>query len=56
MKIRKGAYIGAGAIILNGVTIGENANVGAGAVVTRDVERGATVVGVPAAVRMRKVK
>mgnify|MGYP001123741747 CR=1 FL=1 len=45
---RKGCYIGANAIILQGVEIGENAIVGAGAVVTRDVPRGACVVGVPA--------
>jgi UDP-2-acetamido-3-amino-2,3-dideoxy-glucuronate N-acetyltransferase len=47
-RICGGASIGAGAVILPGVTIGENAMVGAGAVVTRDVEAGATVVGNPA--------
>ena len=41
-------WIGAGAIILGGVTIGRGAVVGAGAVVTKDVPDGATVVGVPA--------
>lgn len=40
--------IGAGVTVLPGVTIGRGAVVGAGAVVTRDVEPGATVVGVPA--------
>lgn len=43
-----GASIGAGAVILPGLTIGENAVVGAGAVVTHDVPAGATVVGNPA--------
>lgn len=46
--VRKGASIGAGAVILPGITIGEGATVGAGAVVTRDVENGATVAGNPA--------
>jgi serine acetyltransferase len=35
--VRRGASIGAGAIILPGITIGEFAMVGAGAVVTHDV-------------------
>jgi UDP-2-acetamido-3-amino-2,3-dideoxy-glucuronate N-acetyltransferase len=46
--VQKGASIGAGAVILPGLTIGEGAVVGAGAVVTRDVPAGATVVGNPA--------
>jgi len=46
--VRNGASIGSGAVILCGVTIGEDALVGAGAVVTRDVPAGATVAGVPA--------
>lgn len=40
--------IGTGARILQNINIGENSRVGAGAVVTRDVQPGATVVGVPA--------
>ncbi|MFP3219545.1 MAG: DapH/DapD/GlmU-related protein, partial [Candidatus Marsarchaeota archaeon] len=47
-KVLKGAKIGAGAILLPGVVIGENAKVGAGAVVTKDVKPGEVVVGVPA--------
>lgn len=42
------ASIGSGAVVLSGLTIGENAIVGAGAVVTRDVPAGTVVVGVPA--------
>ncbi len=42
------ASIGAGAVIVCGVTIGKGALVGAGAVVTKDVPPGATVVGNPA--------
>jgi acetyltransferase-like isoleucine patch superfamily enzyme len=44
------AWIGAGAIVLPNVTIGEGAVVGAGAVVTRDVPPFTVVVGVPAKV------
>ena len=46
-RVRRGASIGSGAVIMCGVTIGEGAIVGAGAVVTRDVADGATVAGVP---------
>ena len=42
------ASIGAGAVILPGITIGRGAMVGAGAVVTKDVAPGVTVVGNPA--------
>lgn len=48
--IRRGASLGAGAIIVTGVTIGEWALCGAGAVVTRDVPAHAIVVGNPARV------
>ena len=46
--IRRNAWIGAGAMILPGVTVGENAIVGAGAVVTKDVPDDAVVAGTPA--------
>lgn len=46
--IGKNVWIGAGAIILPGVTIEDNAVVGAAAVVTRKVTSGSTVVGNPA--------
>ncbi|HKI33707.1 MAG TPA: acyltransferase [Gemmataceae bacterium] len=52
-RVKRGASIGSGAVILCGVTIGEGALVGAGAVVTRDVADGATVAGVPARLRLR---
>jgi UDP-2-acetamido-3-amino-2,3-dideoxy-glucuronate N-acetyltransferase len=48
--VRRGASIGSGAIILCGLTIGEDAIVGAGAVVTHDVPEGAIVAGSPARV------
>jgi acetyltransferase-like isoleucine patch superfamily enzyme len=47
------AWIGAGAVLMPGVTVGKEAVVGAGAVVTRDVDAGATVFGVPARPRAR---
>lgn len=48
--LRRGCYLGAGCMILPGVTVGEKAVVGAGAVVTRDVPAGKVAVGVPARV------
>lgn len=46
--ICKGALIGAGAVILGPVVIGEYARVGANSVVLQDVPPRATVVGIPA--------
>lgn len=43
--LKKGASIGAGAVILPGLTIGEGALVGAGAVVTKDVPAHSVVRG-----------
>ena len=48
IHIRKGAWIGAGASILPGVTIGKYAIVGAGAIVTKDVGDYEVAVGIPA--------
>lgn len=48
--IKRNAWIGAGAIILPGVTVGENAVVAAGAVVNKDVPANTAVAGVPAKV------
>lgn len=50
VRLKKGAWIGARAIILKGVTIGEGAIIGAGAVVTRDVPSYTIVAGNPARV------
>lgn len=47
-RVCKRASIGSGAVILCGVTIGEEAIVGAGAVVTKDVPARAIVAGNPA--------
>ena len=50
VKIEDGVWIGGGAIILPGVTIGRNAVIGAGAVVTKDIPANAVAVGSPARV------
>jgi maltose O-acetyltransferase len=48
INIGDNVWIGAGAIILPGVTVGHDAIIGAGSVVTREVPPGVTVVGNPA--------
>jgi len=48
VTVRRGAAIGAGAVVLGGVEIGEWALVAAGSVVTKDVPAHALVAGVPA--------
>jgi acetyltransferase-like isoleucine patch superfamily enzyme len=50
VTIGDGAWLGAGAKILDGVSIGERAVVGAAAVVRDDVPAGAIAVGIPAKV------
>lgn len=51
IHIGRNVWIGGGALILPGVTVGDDAVIGAGSVVTRDVPGGATAVGNPARVR-----
>jgi acetyltransferase-like isoleucine patch superfamily enzyme len=48
IRLERNVWIGAGAQILQGVTVGEDAVVAAGAVVTHDVEPATLVGGVPA--------
>ena len=50
VKICPNVWIGAGAIIMPGITVGENSVVGAGSVVTKDVPPNTVVVGNPARV------
>ena len=47
-RVKKGASIGSGAVIMCGVVIGEDSMVGAGSVVTKDVKDNTVVAGVPA--------
>ena len=53
-RIGKGASIGAGAVILSGITIGENAKIGAGSVVTKDISANVVACGNPARVMSGK--
>lgn len=48
VRLKTGCWIGSGAVIMPGVTIGRNAVVAANAVVTRDVPERTLVGGVPA--------
>lgn len=45
--IKKNVQIGAGAVILGGITVGENSTIGANSVVTKDVPANSIVAGVP---------
>jgi acetyltransferase-like isoleucine patch superfamily enzyme len=54
VKVGNNVWIGYGACVLRGVTVGDNAVIGTNAVVTKDVPDNAVVAGVPARViRMR---
>ncbi len=48
VRLERGCYLGAGCLVLPGVTVGARAVVASGAVVTRDVAPGTVVAGVPA--------
>jgi acetyltransferase-like isoleucine patch superfamily enzyme len=50
IRVKRGASIGSGALIMCDVTIGNNALIAAGAVVTRDVPDRSVVAGIPARV------
>lgn len=54
VRLGNNVWVGAGATILPGVTIGDNSIVGAGSVVTKDVASDTIVVGNPARV-LRKI-
>lgn len=50
VRIGKNCWIGAGALIMPGVTIGDNSVIGAGSVVTKDIPANVIAVGNPAKV------
>lgn len=54
VHIGKNCWIGAGALIMPGVTIGDNTVIGAGSVVTKDIPSGVVAVGNPCRV-MREI-
>ncbi len=54
VHIGKNCWIGSGALIMPGVTIGDNSVIGAGSVVTRDIPSGVVAVGNPCRV-MREI-
>ena len=51
IRIGQNVWIGGGAVILPGVSIGDGAVIGAGSVVTRDIPAGTTAFGNPARVK-----
>lgn len=50
IRVGSNVYIGSGAYIMPGVTIGDNCIIGAAAVVTKDVPANSVAVGIPARV------
>lgn len=54
IRIGRNCWLGAGAIVLPGITIGDNTVIGAGAVVTKDVPANVVAVGNPCHV-LRKI-
>ncbi len=54
VRIGKNCWIGAGALIMPGVTVGDNSVIGAGSVVTRDIPANVVAVGNPCRV-MREI-
>ena len=56
VKIRRGAIIGAGAVLIAGIEVGENSVIAAGSIVTKDVPANSMVMGAPARVRLSRVE
>lgn len=53
-KVGDDVIIGANAVVLGDIVIGNGARIGAGAVVVKDVPEGVTVVGIPAEIIKQK--
>lgn len=47
VRIERNVWIGAGVIVLPGVTIGENSVIGAGSLVNKDIPANVVAVGTP---------
>ncbi|WP_137125297.1 sugar O-acetyltransferase [Roseomonas sp. HF4] len=56
VRIGRNVWIGAAAIILPGITVGDDAVIGAGSIVTHDVPAGRIAVGYPARLRERRTR
>ncbi len=54
VTVKRGASIGAGSVLVAGVTVGENALIGAGSIVSRDVPSGTIVYGEKANLRRKR--
>lgn len=54
IRIGKNCWLGAGAIVMPGVTIGDNVVIGAGSIVTKDIPSNVVAVGNPCRV-MREI-
>ncbi len=54
IRIGQGAWLGAGVIVLDGVSVGRGCIIGAGSVVTKDVPEFSVALGVPARVVSRR--
>ncbi len=52
-RIGNNVYIGVGAKVLGGITVGHNVKIGANAVVLKDIPDNSTVVGIPAQILER---
>lgn len=48
VRLGRGVYVGTGAILLQGVSVGDDSVVGAGAVVNKSFEKAKKIIGVPA--------
>ena len=56
VKIRRGAIIGAGAVLIAGIEVGENSVIAAGSIVTKDVPANSMVIGVPARIKLSRIE
>ncbi|MEW6607529.1 MAG: acetyltransferase [bacterium] len=54
VKVKKNAFVGIGATVIDDLTIGENSIIGAGTVIIRDVPDNVTVVGIPGRIIRRR--
>ena len=56
VRIGRGAVIGAGAVLIAGIEVGENSIIAAGSIVTKDVPANSMVMGAPARVRLSRME